>query len=98
MRCPECGQALHQDDETPLRFECPAGHAWSARSLAAAQAAASGRELRTAVFQLEEIARSSQLLADAAGRQGQPMLERNFRSSALTARAASVMIKRLLNW
>jgi two-component system chemotaxis response regulator CheB len=98
MTCPECGRPLHQDDITPMRFECPAGHAWSARSLAAAQAAAIGRTLRKAVVLLEEKARSSQFLADAAERQGQPMTERNFRSSALTARAASVMIRKLLNW
>jgi two-component system, chemotaxis family, protein-glutamate methylesterase/glutaminase len=98
VSCPQCDQPLRPDEDTPLQFECPAGHTWSADILTQAQSAAVGRALWMAIFRLDERARTGDLLADAADRQGHPATGRNFRSAAITARAAAVMIRRLLNW
>jgi two-component system chemotaxis response regulator CheB len=98
LACPECGRPLRPADGAPLRFVCDAGHIWSAENLAAAQAIAIGRALWAAVFLLEERARSSYLLADAAESQGQPISGKNFRSAARASRAASVMVRKVLNW
>ena len=98
VTCPACGRPLHRDDDSPARFDCLAGHAWPADSLAAAQAAAISRALWTAVSMLEEQARSSDLMADAAESHSQPKSDRNSRSAARTARATSVMIRNLLTW
>lgn len=98
VACPKCGRPLRPADGASLRFMCAAGHTWSAESLAAAQATAIGRALWSAVFLLEERTRSSHLLADAADSQGQPISGKSFRSAARASRAASVMVRKLLNW
>jgi two-component system, chemotaxis family, protein-glutamate methylesterase/glutaminase len=98
MLCPACGRPLHDLADAPLRFACPADHAWSAQSLSDAQAAAITRVLWTAVFRLEDRATSSRLLADAAEGHGQLTPGRNFRSTAIAASAASAALRKLLNW
>ena len=68
LTCPECRGVLHEmRDSRLLRFRCRAGHAWSALSLAHAQAEAHGVQL-SALFDLvlEEGA-----LADRLGATGE---------------------------
>jgi two-component system chemotaxis response regulator CheB len=97
VTCPECARPLRQEDSRPLKFECPAGHVWSAESLLEAQSAAIVRALWAVVFRLEERTRLCRELADAAEIQGHPISARGFRSTAVTSHAASVIILKLLS-
>ena len=98
VTCPECGGPLGQGAaaSVPVRFECQAGHAWSAESLLAAQAAGIERALWAAVLRLEERARLHQVLADTAEHQGYPLSAGGFRGSARSARSSARQIRRLL--
>ena len=97
VTCPECGAPLQQEDTmTPVRFQCPAGHAWSPESLVAAQASGIERALWEAVVRLEERARLNHVLADTAGRSGYPDSAGGFLSSARAAEGSARAIRRLL--
>jgi two-component system, chemotaxis family, protein-glutamate methylesterase/glutaminase len=97
VTCPECGGPLGQEGASvPVRFECQAGHAWSAESLLAAQAAGIERALWAAVLRLEERARLHQVLAETAEDQGYPLSASGFRGSARSARSSARQIRRLL--
>ena len=97
VTCPECGGPLRQQDATaPVRFECPAGHAWSPESLVAAQAAGIERALWAAVVRLEERARLNRVLWDTADRGGYPASAGGFLASARSAESSAAAIRRLL--
>jgi two-component system chemotaxis response regulator CheB len=97
VTCPECsGPLVQQEPSVPVRFECQAGHAWSAESLLAAQAAGIERALWAAVLRLEERARLHQVLAETAEHQGYPLSAGGFRGSARSARSSARQIRRLL--
>lgn len=96
VSCPECGGPLRQGDTNPVRFQCPAGHAWSPESLVAAQATGIERALWAAVLRLEERARLNRVLAGTAGRQGYPASAGGFLSSARAAEASARKIRKLL--
>src|ERR1700721_291274 len=97
VTCPECGGPLVQEEPSvPARFECQAGHAWSAESLLAAQAAGIERALWAAVLRLEERARLHQVLAETAEHQGYPLSAGGFRGGPRSARSAARQLRRLL--
>lgn len=97
VSCPECGGPLRQeDDSTPVRFQCQAGHAWSPESLVAAQAAGIERALWAAVLRLEERARLDEVMADTAAGRGYPVSASGFHSTAHSARSAARQIRGLL--
>src|ERR1700721_1635517 len=97
VTCPECGGPLGQGEASvPARFECQAGHAWSAESLLAAQAAGIERALWAAVLRLEERARLHQVLAETAEHQGYPLSAGGFRGGPRSARSAARQLRRLL--
>ncbi len=97
VTCPECGGPLGQEEASvPVRFECQAGHGWSAESLLAAQAAGIERALWAAVLRLEERARLHQVLAETAEDQGYPLSAGGFRGSARSGRSSARQIRRLL--
>jgi two-component system chemotaxis response regulator CheB len=97
VTCPECGGPLRQDEAASLvRFECPAGHAWSPESLVAAQASGIERALWSAVVRLEERARLNRVLAETAGRGGYPASAGSFLSSARAAESSAGALRRLL--
>ena len=64
----------------------------------AAQATAIVRALWAAAFRLEEQVRLYRVLADATEIQSRPISATDFRSTAMTSRAASVVILKLLSW
>jgi two-component system, chemotaxis family, protein-glutamate methylesterase/glutaminase len=97
VSCPECGGPLRQENgAVPVRFECPAGHAWSPESLIAAQASGIERALWAAVLRLEERARLNHVLSETAGRQGYPVSAGGFLSTARAAESGALEIRRLL--
>ena len=97
VTCPECGGLLQQQDTaTPVRFECPAGHAWSPESLVAAQASGIERALWAAVVRLDERARLNRVLADTASRSGHQATAGGFVMSARSAESSARAIRQLL--
>lgn len=95
VTCPECGGPLRRKDTIPVRFDCPAGHAWSPESLLAAQASGIEQALWSAVLRLEERARLNRVLAATASRH-HPARAGGFLSSARAAEASARQIRRLL--
>lgn len=97
VTCPECGAPLQQEDlGSLLRFQCPAGHAWSPETLVAVQASGVERVLWAAVVRLEERARLNHVLAKSAGRSGDPGAAGGFLASERTATSSARAIRRLL--
>lgn len=97
VTCPECGNPLRQQHTaTPVRFECPAGHAWSPESLVAAQTSGIERALWAAVVRLDERARLDRVLADTASHGGHEATAGGFLSSARAAESSARAIRQLL--
>jgi two-component system chemotaxis response regulator CheB len=95
--CPDCHGVLFEIDEGTLRrFRCRVGHAWSAHSLAAQQAAAVEGALWTALRALEEKAALSDRMARGAVERGHAMTASTFAEQALEARESAIALRDLI--
>jgi two-component system chemotaxis response regulator CheB len=95
--CPDCAGALFEIKEGPLlRYRCRVGHAWSAESLLARQAAEVEGALWMALRSLEEKATLNTDLADRADGGGHGRVSAQFRTSAQEALDAAELVRRLI--
>ncbi|HWG63088.1 MAG TPA: chemotaxis protein CheB [Streptosporangiaceae bacterium] len=96
--CPQCGRLLEQDPTSQaVSFKCAAGHLWPAAALADNQAREVAHALRGAVTRLEERARLSYLLADAAEDHLNRTAAAACRADARAAQSAASVIRELLD-
>src|SRR6266498_5434050 len=82
LTCPECGGALWQLHDPPMRFRCHVGHAYTLRNLFAGQKHNVEAALWAALRALEEGANIARHLADQAHRRGRPKSAHAFREKA----------------
>ncbi len=95
--CPDCHGVLFEIDEGHMRrFRCRVGHAWSANSLAAQQAAAVEGALWTALRALEEKAALADRMARSADARGHVMTAATFAEQALEARDSAIALRDLI--
>jgi len=95
--CPECGGILWevQDDEL-LRFCCRVGHAFSAQSVLAEQAATLETALWAALKTLEENVSLSRRLADQAHQRGNQLAAATFETRVRESEGHAHVIRQVL--
>jgi two-component system, chemotaxis family, protein-glutamate methylesterase/glutaminase len=95
--CPACGGALWElREDQDFRFRCRVGHAYTPRTLLAAQGASAENGLWIAVRALDEQASLAARLADRAAHTGKDLAARRFRQQARIADQHAAAIRDLL--
>ncbi|HTI34233.1 MAG TPA: chemotaxis protein CheB [Miltoncostaea sp.] len=96
--CPTCGGALWvlSDAEGPLRYRCRVGHAWSAESLFADNAAGLEDALWTALRALQERAGLARRLGDDARARRRTLAAEHFERSAEDADRRAAIVRQAL--
>jgi two-component system chemotaxis response regulator CheB len=97
LTCPECGGAIWESmDRELVRSRCHVGHAYTADSMAGAQASVVEAALWTAVRALEEKAELSRRLAERSRKRGMERLARRFEAAVENAELGSNAVRQLL--
>jgi two-component system chemotaxis response regulator CheB len=96
ITCPECGGALWEFTEPAPRFRCHVGHAYSLRTLEAAQSDSVESALWAALRGLEESEAVARRLADTASRRGHAATARTFRERASEQAAHAGVLRAVL--
>jgi two-component system chemotaxis response regulator CheB len=96
--CPDCGGPLYHAPEARAEsYDCLVGHKWSPQTLLEEQSTAVERALWLAIRSLDERARLTEGLADAARQRGHELSAANFREAAKEAVQAADAIRKVAN-
>jgi two-component system chemotaxis response regulator CheB len=96
--CPDCSGPLYPAREDKAEsYDCLVGHRWSPRTLIEEQSTAVERALWLAIRSLDERARLTERLAEAARKRGHELSAEEFKEAAKEAVQAADAIRRVAN-
>ncbi|WP_407150628.1 chemotaxis protein CheB [Bradyrhizobium sp. ORS 86] len=97
LTCPACGGVLSElKSDTPLRFRCQVGHAYTADTLAKEQESRVDEALRVALRIIGERAELVQRMADDGRQSGRPAVAEMYDARAAEYREYADMIRRVV--
>lgn len=98
LTCPECGGPLYlYQGERTETYDCLVGHRWSPQSLLEEQSSSVERALWLAIRSLEERARLTGRLADAARERGHVLTASQFAEAAEEAKRSADTLREAVN-
>jgi two-component system, chemotaxis family, protein-glutamate methylesterase/glutaminase len=94
--CPDCsGPLYHAQEDKAESYDCLVGHRWAPQTLVEEQSAALERALWLAIRSLDERARLTERLAEAARRRGYDLSAEKFQAAAKEAIQGADAIRRV---
>jgi two-component system, chemotaxis family, protein-glutamate methylesterase/glutaminase len=98
LSCPDCGGPLyHADESSTSSYDCQVGHRWAPQALLEEQGAAVERALWLAIRSLEDRAKLTEWMADAAHRRGHAVSAARFAEAAKEAAASAEAVRSVVN-